>query len=169
MSTGTLDPEKVLRMPFTELLLGHVKQSQDGLIDAAMLSFSCALGNDPSRLTSDKDYARFVALYITDTLMPYVFRVATPSLGLINQAFAGDSTAALIDNFREEITKVRSQLLLDEQAANTIINDPARLMYFFMAVVALMALHCQGSPAMAKEAFGLQRGFFGGWKIVQNP
>jgi hypothetical protein len=71
----------------------------------------------------------------------------------------------MVDNFRAEVAKVRNHLLPDAGAANTILNSTERLTFFFMAVLALIALHCQGSPAIAKEAFGLKRSFLSGWKV----
>jgi len=80
------------------------------------------------------------------------------SLGGIN------STQRTLSGFIPELQKVKSVVIINEEAAEEILGDHNRTMNFCLAITAMTALRCQKSRDVAR-LFGLKKSLFGGLKF----
>jgi hypothetical protein len=66
--------------------------------------------------------------------------------------------------FAPELEKVKSVVIMNEEAAEVILGDKDRTMNFLLAVTSMAALLCRKNNQVA-ELFGLKKSLFGGLKF----
>jgi hypothetical protein len=163
VESATLDESKFLALPYGKVLEVCAASSEKELINSAMIGVSVALGNHPQKLSSDSDYCDFVSSFVTSVIAPYVERAAALQLAILSfrgRISAGDTLAG----FAPELEKVKSVVIMNEEAAEVILGDKNRTTNFLLAVTSMAALLCRKNNQVA-ELFGLKKSLFGGLKF----
>jgi hypothetical protein len=163
MESAQLDEDTFFSVPYGKAMEIYATRSEKELVDAAMIGVSTALGNDPQMLSKDSRYHAFVASFVTDVIGAYVARAAAAQLGLLSLGGV-NSTGNTLSAFIPELQKVKTVVIVNEEAAKVILGDRDRTMNFLLAITSMTALLCKKNAQIA-ALFGLKKQFFGGLKF----
>ena len=161
-SYETVDEEKLKNAPLRTFLLINLQQTDDNLLNAAMIGISSAFGNHPEMLNEDQDYYKFINDYVNDVLIPYTIKAAATQLALLTLGGNGSMKSAH-KSFITEAKKVQDVILPDKELGDVVLLEENRSWHFFISVISIIALLSHENKRIAK-LFGIKKSLFCSWK-----
>jgi hypothetical protein len=125
MESARLDEDTFFAVPYGKAMEIYATRSEKELVDSAMIAVSTALGNDAQMLSKDTAYRTFVASFVTEVIAVYVERAAAAQLALLSIGGI-NSTGNTLSAFIPELQKVKTAVIVNEEAAKVILGDRER-------------------------------------------
>jgi hypothetical protein len=160
----TIDEEKLKSSSLRTFLYINLTQSDDSLLNTAMVGLSAVFGNHPDSLNSDNEYYNFVSEYLKKLIIPYTQKAAAQQLALLT--FGGHGTMQSAYNcFIKEAMKVKEVIFPNKVLSDIVFEEENRSWHLFMTILTIIALLSHKEKSIAKM-YGIKKTFFGDWKIM---